>query len=140
MSACAYMGVVLCGLLHGLPREHVLGPEFVRTHLNGHSLDAEVEEVAHGSYRRQTPIGSGYVVRSLEAALWAFHDAADFREAVLAQSTSATTPTRQARSADNSLAHISGVGIPAEWRDGLRGRDIIDPILSRLLAFGEIAP
>ena len=27
--------------------------------------------------------GSGYVVRSLEAALWAFHDAADFREAVL---------------------------------------------------------
>src|SRR5262245_43730555 len=49
VSACAYMGVMLCGLLHGLPREHVLGPEFVRTHLSAHSLHAEVEEVAHGS-------------------------------------------------------------------------------------------
>jgi ADP-ribosylglycohydrolase len=28
-------------------------------------------------------VGSGYVVKSLEAALWAFHDAKDFREAVL---------------------------------------------------------
>ena len=27
--------------------------------------------------------GSGYVVKSLEAALWAFHEAKDFREAVL---------------------------------------------------------
>ena len=27
--------------------------------------------------------GSGYVVRSLEPALWAFFDAGDFREAVL---------------------------------------------------------
>jgi len=28
-------------------------------------------------------VGSGYVVKSLEAALWAFHDAKDFRQAVL---------------------------------------------------------
>lgn len=141
VSACAYMGVVLCGLLHGLPREHVLGPEFVRTHLNGHSLDAEVEEVAHGSYRRQTPIGSGYVVRSLEAALWAFHDAADFREAVLrAVNLGDDADTTGAVCGQFAGAYFGESGIPAEWRDGLRGRDIIDPILSRLLAFGEIAP
>jgi ADP-ribosyl-[dinitrogen reductase] hydrolase len=58
-------------------------PEFVRTHLSTHRLHPEIEEVAHGSYQRRSPIGSGYVVRSLEAALWAFHDAVNFREAVL---------------------------------------------------------
>ena len=102
VSACAYMGVVLCGLLHGLPREHV---------------------------------------RSLEAALWAFHDAADFREAVLrAVNLGDDADTTGAVCGQFAGAYFGESGIPAEWRDGLRGRDIIDPILSRLLALGETAP
>ncbi len=39
-----------------------------------------------GEFRQKHPpeiVGSGYVVKSLEAALWAFHDAKDFRAAVL---------------------------------------------------------
>jgi ADP-ribosyl-[dinitrogen reductase] hydrolase len=51
-----------------------------------HLLHSGVEEVAFGSFRRKRPpeiVGSGYLVKSLEAALWAFHDAQDFREAVL---------------------------------------------------------
>ena len=28
LSACAYFGVILCGLLHGLPREQVLDPDW----------------------------------------------------------------------------------------------------------------
>ena len=46
----------------------------------------EIAAVAAGSFREKKPpriTGSGYVVHSLEAALWAFHDAQDFREAVL---------------------------------------------------------
>jgi ADP-ribosyl-[dinitrogen reductase] hydrolase len=42
--------------------------------------------VAAGSFRQTQPseiVGSRYVVRSLEAALWAFHDAQDFCQAVL---------------------------------------------------------
>src|SRR5262249_112094 len=42
--------------------------------------------IAEGSFRRREPPeikGSGYVVKSLEAAVWAFHDAEDFRQAVL---------------------------------------------------------
>ncbi len=49
-------------------------------------LHENVLAVARGSFREKSPPeiqGSGYVVRSLEAALLAFHDAADFREAVL---------------------------------------------------------
>ena len=49
-------------------------------------LHPEVAAVAAGSFRKRQPPavkGSAYVVESLEAALWAFHDADDFREAVL---------------------------------------------------------
>ena len=88
LSACVYMTVVLCGLLDGRPREEVLDPDWepIRQASQIAPFHPEVQEVADGSFRRKQPpeiVGSGYVVKSLEAALWAFHDAADFREAVL---------------------------------------------------------
>lgn len=49
-----------------------------------------IQEVAQGSFRhKQLPAiqGSGWVVKSLEAALWAFHDADGFEEAVLRSTT-----------------------------------------------------
>lgn len=45
-----------------------------------------IQEIAQGSFRhRQPPAiqGSGWVVKSLEASLWAFHNAFSFDEAVL---------------------------------------------------------
>ena len=45
-----------------------------------------IHEVAQGSFRLKQPPeiqGSGWVVKSLEASLWAFHDADSFEEAVL---------------------------------------------------------
>lgn len=52
-----------------------------------HPLAPAIEEVARGSFKRREPPeieGSGYVVRSLEAALWAFHRTGDFRSGCLA--------------------------------------------------------
>ncbi len=138
LSACAYMGLVLCGLLHGLARDVVLGPDFIRMALAGHQLHPEIAEVANGSFRTRAPVGSGYVVRSLEAALWAFHDAKDFQEAVLrAVNLGNDADTTGAVCGQLAGAYFGESGIPPEWRDGLAGRDIIEPILTRLLAFSE---
>jgi hypothetical protein len=44
------------------------------------------DELARGSFMTKEPpdiIGSGYVVKSLEAALWAFHHSSDFKEGCL---------------------------------------------------------
>jgi hypothetical protein len=41
-----------------------------------HVLAPKIAEIAAGSFKPKNPpqiVGSGYVVRSLEAALWAFH-------------------------------------------------------------------
>ncbi len=88
LSACAYFGLVLAGLIHGIDRHEVLARDWTPLrHLQTIApLHPEILEVAEGSYRQKQPpeiTGSGYVVKSLEAALWAFHDAKDFREAVL---------------------------------------------------------
>ena len=88
LSACVYMTVVLCGLIDGRPREEVLDPQWepMQQARKIHPFYPEIAEVADGSFRRKQPpeiVGSGYVVKTLEAALWAFYDAQDFREAVL---------------------------------------------------------
>ena len=88
LSACRYFAVVLAGLMDGLDRDQVLSPQWepLRRLRAAEPLHPKVEEIASGSFRERQPpeiVGSGYVIKSLEAALWAFHGAQDFREAVL---------------------------------------------------------
>ena len=143
LSACAYMGLVLCGLIHGLPREEVLSPDWqplcrLKT---AYALHPEIEEVAAGSFRQKQPpeiVGSGYVVKSLEAALWAFHDANDFREAVLrAVNLGDDADTTGAVCGQLAGAYWGESGIPQEWRDGLAKPEIIEKALQGLLRSKE---
>ncbi len=139
LSACAYLGVVLAGLVNGTPREQVLSSRWepLKRLNDTFTLHPHVKEVASGSFRRRKPPeirGSGYVVQSLEAALWAFHDASDFREAVLrAVNLGDDADTTGAVGGQLAGAHWGESGIPKEWRDGLKGREEIEPILKQLL-------
>ncbi|MEX2185450.1 MAG: ADP-ribosylglycohydrolase family protein, partial [Pirellulales bacterium] len=139
LSACVYMGAVLCGLLHGRPREEVLSPDWppLEQITQNYVLHAEIDEVRQGSFRYKQPpkiCGGGYVVQSLEAALWAFHDANDFREAVLrAVNLGHDADTTAAVCGQLAGAYWGESGIPQTWRDGLVRRDLIEPILDRLL-------
>lgn len=139
LSGCAYFGLILCGLMHGLERDQVLSSDWepLRTLREYHTLHAEVAEVAEGSFRRKTPPqirGSGYVVRSLEAALWAFHDATDFREAVLrAVNLGDDADTTGAVCGQLAGAYWGETGIPQEWRDSLARKDMIEQAIDGLL-------
>jgi len=140
LSSCAYLCLVLCGLVHGESREAVLDPDWeplVRARAILSSFHPEVAEVAAGSYKRQRPPqirGSGYVVKSLEAALWAFHDARDFHEAVLrAVNLGDDADTTGAVCGQLAGAFWGEQGIPAEWLEGLAGRELIETALHGLL-------
>jgi ADP-ribosyl-[dinitrogen reductase] hydrolase len=139
LSACAYLGVVLAGLVQGLSREEVLDPNWptLRRLLEIFPLHPEIAEVAEGSFRRRAPPairGSGYVVKSLEAALWAFHGTADFREAVLrAVNLGDDADTTGAVCGQLAGACWGEHGIPAEWRKDLAGRELIESALLALL-------
>jgi len=57
------------------------------TRPQGRPLAPAIAEIVDGSYKIKSPPqiqGSGYVVKSLEAALWAFYTTASFKDAVLA--------------------------------------------------------
>jgi len=92
--------------------------------------------VAEGSYRWKQPpeiVGSGYVVKTLDAALWAFHNAEDFREAVLeAVNLGDDADTTGAVCGQFAGAHWGESGIPGEWLDGLAERDMIGQALTGL--------
>jgi ADP-ribosylglycohydrolase len=139
LSACAYFGVVLCGLMHGIPREEVLRPDWqpLQQARELLPLHAEIDEVAGGSFRRLGPPairGSGYVVKCLEAALWAFHDAVDFRQAVLrAVNLGDDADTTGAVCGQLAGAHWGELGIPLPWREGVAGRDLIERALQGIL-------
>jgi ADP-ribosylglycohydrolase len=139
LSACRYMAVVLCGLIHGEDRQTVLSPDWApQVKLQAMKpLHPLVQEVADGSFRQKQPPqirGSGWVVASLEAALWAFHDAANFEEAVLkAVNLGEDADTTGAVSGQFAGAFWGESGISESLRTGLARYDMIDHALTGII-------
>jgi ADP-ribosylglycohydrolase len=144
--ACAYFGLVLVGLMHGVPRDEVLWPHWppVRRLNRLGTMDSEVAEIAAGSFRHKSPPairGGGYVVHSLEAALWAFHDAADFSQAVLR----AVNLGHDADTTGAVCGQLAGAcwgehGIPVPWRTGLAQYDTLQAAVQCLLDAPVLSP
>ena len=143
LSACAYMGLIVCGLIHGPDRREVLDAQWERfVQLKQfHALHPEVDTVAAGSFRQKQPpeiAGSGYVVKSLEAALWAFHDAKDFQEAVLrAVNLGDDADTTGAVCGQLAGAYWGESGIPRQWREDLARPEMIEKALQGLMGAEE---
>ena len=89
----------------------------------------EIEEVASGSFLTKEPPGirgTGYVVQSLEAALWAFHRGGSFREAILlAANLGDDADTTAAICGQIAGAFYGESGIPEEWLARLAMRETI---------------
>ena len=138
LSACRYLSVVLAALISGQERDEVLSPDWPaleRLHA-AEPLEPAILEVARGSYRHKRAgqvRGSGYVVHSLEAALWAFFDANSFRDAVLAAvNLGDDADTTGAVCGQLAGAYFGAEGIPAEWLEGLAQRELLEDAVQRL--------
>ena len=88
VDACRYFGGLVVGALQGSTKGALLSPRYspVAGLWEREPLCPEIDEVAEGSFLRREPpeiVGSGYVVKSLEAALWAFHNSESFKEGCL---------------------------------------------------------
>ena len=140
LSACRYLAIVLAALIHGEPREHVLSSEWpvLKELIAVKPLHPLIHKIAAGSFREKKPPqirGSGWVVESLEASLWAFHDAGSFEEAVLkAVNLGDDADTTGAVCGQLAGACWGESGIPAEWRAGLKRADMLEKALTGLLA------
>ena len=124
VDSCRYLASLILWALAGAAKNELLAPRYsALPGLWRGPLAPEVDEVAAGSFLRREPpeiVGSGYVVRSLEAALWAFARGGNFEEgALLAVNLGDDAETTGAVYGQLAGAHDGEAGIPAEWRSKL---------------------
>jgi ADP-ribosyl-[dinitrogen reductase] hydrolase len=143
IDACRYFAGLLLAALAGLPKRDILNNEYepaVKCWL-AQPLAPKVEEIARGSFQvRQPPAirGSGYVIHTLEAALWAFHTTDDFRAGALAVvNLGEDADTTGAVFGQIAGAYYGVDGIPAEWREKLAMRELIEQRAAELHALGN---
>ena len=138
LDACRYFGGLIVGAINGVSKEQLLSPRFapVEGLWERNPLCPEINEIACGSFNQKKPpeiVGSGYVVRSLEAALWAFSRSSDFREGcLLAVNLGNDADTTGAIYGQLAGAYYGVEGIPIEWRGCLAHKDLIERLAVEL--------
>ncbi len=139
VSACRYLATVLAALINGEEREKVLSADWKPLQrLNEiNPLHPLVQKIAEGSYRQKKPPeieGSGWVIKSLEASLWAFHDAENFDEAVLkAVNLGDDADTTGAICGQLAGAYWGESGISESLRSGLARMEMIERALAGIV-------
>lgn len=92
-------------------------------------MHPKINEVATGSFKRLKPPeikGSGYVVKSLEAALWAFYSTDSFRDGcLLAVNLGDDADTTGAIYGQLAGAFYGDDEIPNDWRRKLAHVELI---------------
>jgi ADP-ribosyl-[dinitrogen reductase] hydrolase len=131
VDACRWFAALIVGALNGVAKEELLDERWspVPGYFDAHPLAPEVEEVAGGSYRRRHPpqiVGSGYVVRSMEAALWAFHRTDDFADGCLAAANLGNdADTTAAIYGQLAGAYYGMEAIPVPWHEVIARRGLV---------------
>ena len=139
VSACRYLATILAALIHGEDRDAVLSTDWKPLQqLNDiKPLHPLIQEISQGSFRKKEPPaiqGSGWVVKSLEASLWAFHDASSFDEAVLrAVNLGDDADTTGAICGQLAGAYWGESGISESLRAGLARMDMIEGALKGIV-------
>lgn len=138
LDACRYFGGLIVGAILGASKEDLLSERYepVQGVWETIPLCPEIDDIACGSFKRKNPpeiLGSGYVVESLEAALWAFYRSSDFKEGCLR----AVNLGNDADTTGAIYGQIAGAcygvsDIPASWRECLSHIDLINRLALNL--------
>lgn len=137
VDACRYFGALLVKSVRGLPKSQVLSPKMLeQNHWAKRPLVPEIQEVAQGSFRKKNPpeiVGSGNVVKSLEAALWAFSKSSSFEEGCcLAVNLGNDADTTGAIFGQIAGAYYGIDGIPKAWLSKLAKRTLIEDMARKI--------
>ena len=138
IDACRYFANLLVGAMRGVDKKVLLSPRYeVEPGLwTAKPLIDTIDDVASGSFRRNQPPeirGTGHVLRTLEAALWAFATTDDFETGALAVvNLGDDADTTGAVYGQIAGAHYGAAGIPKRWLERLHMREEIDAFGKRL--------
>ena len=138
VSACQYLSALIVGAIHGESKETLLStfysPE--KGYWDKNFLSPGIADIAAGSFKECNPPdiqGSGFVVKSLEAALWAFYNSDNFKEGcLLAANLGDDADTTAAVYGQLAGAYYGERDIPQSWRNKLAKRRLIEMTAEKL--------
>ena len=133
LEACVLLGRMIQRALAGQTKEEILSGDN-----DGHGLkEPRILDLSRGGYRDRpvTAIrGSGYVIHSLEAALWCFWSSDNLEDAILmAANLGEDADTTAAVWGQLAGAHYGASAIPDQWLQLLVQRDEIARMAERLM-------
>lgn len=138
VDACRYFGALLIGALQGCLKKEILSSRYtpVPGYWKMKPLVPEIDEIALGSFKKKEPPeiqGTGYVVRSLEAALWSFYKTESLEAAILkAANLGDDADTTAAICGQLAGAYYGESSIPKKWLEKLAMRKDIAILADRL--------
>lgn len=136
VDACHLFGRVICRTLLGKPKDEVVFGNHGR--FRG---AARIVSIAEGAWldKDEADIrGSGYVVESLEAALWCSMRTETFEDAILRAANLGDADTSAAVCGQLAGAYYGEAAIPSAWLDRLTMRTEITRLAHRLAMRHEV--
>jgi len=134
VDACRYFAALSVRALDGASKDELLATHAAP--IESASLAPTIQALARGDYSEKAADeirGTGYVVQSLEAALWCFWQTSSFEEAILtAVNLGDDADTTGAICGQIAGAHYGEDGIPASWIKRLAMREQIEDLGDRL--------
>jgi ADP-ribosylglycohydrolase len=143
IDACRYFGGLLIGAMNGVSKAELLSPMYspVPGLWEREPLAPKITEVAGGSFVRRSPpeiAGTGYVVKSIEAALWAFASTSDLKEGCLrAVNLGDDADTTAAIYGQLAAAFYGESRIPGEWQERLVLKSLLDKYAESLFGLNR---
>jgi ADP-ribosyl-[dinitrogen reductase] hydrolase len=138
VDACRYLGALLVGAIAGIGKTELLAGPYspLADYWEESPLVPEIEEIAAGSSKSRQPPeieSTGYVVKTLEAALGAFHHSESFEQGCrLAVNLGGDADTCGAVYGQLAGAFYGEHGIPQRWLHVLAHRPLIESLAERL--------
>jgi ADP-ribosyl-[dinitrogen reductase] hydrolase len=143
IDACRYFGALLVGAVKGVDKQILLEERYSPAvgYWRAYPLVEEIDAVACGSFKYKQPpdiCSTGYVVNSLEAALWAFYHTATFEAGALqAVNLGNDADTVGAIYGQLAGAFYGESAIPTHWLERLSKRYLIKTYAIQLAKIGK---
>jgi len=138
VDACRYFAALIVGALRGHDKSELLAAHFAPEGVDWRAvpLAPAIARIAGGSFKNKGEDeirASGYVVHTLEAALWAFFNSETFQDgALLAVNLGEDADTTGAVYGQLAGAYYGVDAIPEGWRARIARREEIESLASRL--------
>ncbi|CAF1268611.1 unnamed protein product [Didymodactylos carnosus] len=145
-DACRYYGALIVAALSGVEKNELISDTFYDVHkqwFGKRTLHSDIMEIARGSFKKHGGYedgirGKGYVVKALEAALWAFWSEDSFEKGALnAVNLGDDTDTTAAIYGQLAGAHYGYRKLPSKWLQCVYANNFMHCLSSWITYEGE---